>query len=246
MRMTSFGGAGMRATLTAILAMAILGNVPALTGQTKRHSRPQRRWEISVTSGGSRGGSAPAIATAMTAAGLNQTLPAGCFLFGCWADTPYPTMQRGERTTTLALGYRLRPWLTLLLQRNTADLGETAGYRFPLEWLTLRQWVTSYSTVAMVNAGVLHAGVGPAIHRLAVIREEYQPTAATLTRIGMTVHAGLMVPAHTRLFAEVALQYQLVGSMAFGPLAADSATTLARTKASFDYHTLKVGVGFRL
>jgi opacity protein-like surface antigen len=156
-------------------------------------------------------------------------------------------MQRGERTTTLALGYRIRPWLTLLLQRNTADLGKTAGYRFPLEWLTLRQWVTSYSTVAMVNAGVLHAGVGPAIHRLAVMRDEWNPAAeAKRTRIGLTARAGLTVPAHTRLFAEVALQYQLVGSMAFGPVAADSATTVARTRASFNYHALKLGVGFRL
>jgi hypothetical protein len=237
----------MRAAITAILATALLGNVPALEAQSTPHPRPLRRWEISFTSGGSRGGSAPAIATAMTAAGLNQTLPAGCFLFGCWADTPYPTMQRGEPTTTLALGYRIRPWLTLLLQRNTADLGQTAGYRFPLEWLTLRQWVTSNSALAVVNAGVLHAGVGPAIHRLAVMREDPEPTAVQKrTRIGVTVRAGLTVPAHTRLFAEVALQYQLVGSMAFGPLAADSATTVARTKASFNYHALKLGMGFRL
>ena len=55
--------------------------------------------------------------------------------------------------------------------------------------------------------------------------------------------AGLTVPAHTRLFAAVALQYQLVGSMAFGPLAAsDSAATVARTEASFNYHTLKLGM----
>jgi len=230
----------MRARVTAILAVAMLGNVPALEAQ--------RRWEISFISGGSSGGSAPAIASSMVAAGLNRTLPAGCFILGCWADIAYPTMRRGERTTSVALGYRVRPWLTLLLQRNTADLGETNGWRSPEDWLTLRQWVTSYSALTVVNAGVLHAGVGPAIQRLAVMREGWNPvTEAKRTRIGVTVHAGLTVPAHTRLFAEVALQYQMVGSMAFGPLAAsDSTTTLPRTRASFDYHAIKVGMGLRL
>lgn len=238
----------MRAMITAILATAILGNVPALTAQRTPRSRPQRRWEISFTSGGSRGGSAPAIATAMTAAGLNNTQPAGCFIFWCWDDIAYPTMHRGERTTTVALGYRVRPWLTLLVQRNSADLGATDGWRSYLDYLTLQQWVTSYSALAVVNAGVLHAGVGPAIHRLAVMREEYNPIAEQKgTRIGVTVHAGLTVPAHTRLFAEVAWQYQLAGSMAFGPLASsDSAAIVARTEASFNYHTLKLGMGLRL
>jgi len=184
----------------------------------------------------------------MVAAGLNRTLPAGCFIFWCWDDIAYPTMHRGERTTSVALGYRVRPWLTLLLQRNSADLGETNGWRSFEDWLTLRQWVTSYSALAVVNAGVLHAGVGPAIQRLAVVREAWNPvTEAKHTRLGVTVHAGLTVPAHTRLFAEVALQYQMVGSMAFGPLAAsDSTTTLPRTRASFDYHAIKVGMGLRL
>src|SRR5213594_4735706 len=80
-RVTLFGGVGMRAAITAILATALLGNVPALTAQRTPHTRPQRRWEISFTSGGSSGGSAPSIATAMVAAGLNNTLPAGCFIF---------------------------------------------------------------------------------------------------------------------------------------------------------------------
>lgn len=181
------------------------------------------------------------------AAGLDNTLPAGCFVFWCWADRAYPRTLRGGLTTTVALGYRVRPWLTLLLQPSSADLGETAGYRAPQGWLLLRQRVTSNSALAVVNAGVLHAGVGPAIHRLTVIREEYNPvTEAKRTRIGATVHAGLTVPAHTRLFVEVALQYQLVGSMAFGPVAASDSTMVARTEASFNYHTLKLGMGLRL
>ncbi len=112
-RVTLFVSVGMRAAITAILATALLGNVPALTAQRTPHTRPQRRWEISFTSGGSSGGSAPAIATAMVAAGLNNTLPAGCFIFWCWTDIAYPTTHRGERTTTVAVGYRSRRLMLL-------------------------------------------------------------------------------------------------------------------------------------
>ncbi len=236
----------MRATITALLAVAILG--PALTAQGTPHTRPQRRGEISLTLGRSSGGSAPAIAAAMVAAGLNNTFPAGCFVFWCWNDINYPVTHRGGRTITVALGYRVRPWFTLLVQRSSADLGQTTGYLSHQDWMTLRQRVTSNSALAVVNFGVLHAGVGPAVQRLAVIREEYNPVAVQKrTRIGVTVHAGLTVPAHTLLFVEARLQYQLVGSMAIGPLAAtDSATTMARTEASFNYHTLKLGMGLRL
>ncbi len=116
----------MRATITAILAVAIL--CPALTAQRTPHTRPQPRWEIGFTLGRSSGGNAPAIATAMVAAGLNNTFPAGCFVFWCWNDIHYPVTHRGARTTTVALGYRVRPWFTLLLQRSSADLGQTTGY----------------------------------------------------------------------------------------------------------------------
>jgi opacity protein-like surface antigen len=63
----------------------------------------------------------------------------------------------------------------------------------------------------------------------------------------MTFHAGLSVPARSRLFADVALQYQYVGSMTAGPFTtADTAATMPRTRTSFNHHTIKLGLGVRI
>ena len=231
----------------AILGSDVLGATQTPTPNDPSHNRPRRRWEISWTAGGSSGGAAVAITGAMSAAGLNSTIPGGCFFLGCWGDIHHPWSDDGGTTRMLAVSYAVRPWWTLRLQHTVGDLSETLGYRAPSGWLSLRQSVTSVSVLAVVSAGGLHAGVGPSLHRLAVTREEYHPSNSRRSRVGMTFHSGLSLPARTRVFADVAVQYQLVGSMNVGPLTtSDSTATMARTRASFSYRTVKVGFGVRL
>ena len=241
----------MRPLISALLAITIVGGDTVLTAQTPprpdRTDRRPRRWEISWTVGASKGGSARAIAAAMSTAGLNSTIPAGCFLFYCGGPIPHPVTNDGSPTGTFALSYAVRPGYTLRLQWNTADLGETMGYREHSGWLFLRQSVTSVSALVVVSAGGLQAGGGPALHRPEIARTDAQGGRWRRTRIGMTFHAGLSLPVRTRLFGHVAVQRQLVGSMAVGPFStADSSATMPRTHTSFSHHTIKLGLGIRI
>lgn len=143
------------------------------------------------------------------------------------------------------VSYMVRPWWTLRLQHSTADLGETFGYLAPYSWVSLRQAVTSVSVLAVISAGGLHLGAGPSLHRPAITRAEYPETTSRRSKLGMTFHAGLSLPVRSRVFADIAVQYQLVGSMDIGPFTVDS-TTIARTRAAFSHRTIKLGMGVRL
>ncbi len=183
----------------------------------------------------------------MSAAGFNSTTPAGCFFGYCWGPIPHPETYGGGPTGSLAVSYAFRPGYALRLQRNSGDLGETLGYRAPWGYLFLRQSVTSLSAMVVVSVGGLHAGAGPALHRPLITRTDGRGGRWHQTKLGMTVHAGLSVPTRSRLFADVALQYQLVGSMTAGPFtASDSSATMPRTRSSFSYHTIKLGFGVRI
>jgi opacity protein-like surface antigen len=230
--------------LISVLFLIVVVSVD-LAAQTP--PRPHRRWEITWTAGASRGASVQEIKAAMSAAGFNSTTPAGCFGGYCWGPVPYPATYAGGPTATLAVSYAFRPGYVLRLQSTSGDLGETLGYHDPWGYVFLRQSVTSVSALFVVNVGGLHAGAGPAIHLPSITRFDAQAGRWRHTKVGMTFHAGLSVPVRSRLFAEVAVQYQLVGSMTAGPFTtADTAATMPRTRTSFSYHTIKLGLGVRI
>jgi len=230
--------------LISVLFMIVVVSAD-LPGQTP--PRPNRRWEVTWTAGASRGGSAQEIKAAMSAAGFNSTTPAGCFFVYCWGPIFHPQTSAGGPTTSLAVSYAFRPGYALRLQWNSGDLGETLGCHEPWAYLFLRQSVTSVSTLFVVSVGGLQAGAGPALHRPVITRTDGEGGRWRQTKLGMTLHAGLSVPARSRLFADVALQYQYVGSMTAGPFTtADTAATMPRTRMSFNHHTIKLGLGVRI
>ncbi len=232
----------MRPLISTLLTIATVCGDTVLTAQT-----PPRRWEISWIVGASKRGSAREIAAAMSAAGFNSTLPAGCYIIYCSGPIPHPVTYSGGPTGTLAVSYAFRPGYALRLQWNNADLGETLGYRAPAGWLFLRQSVRSVSTLFVVSAGGLHVGAGPALCRPEIERTDGQGGHWRQTKIGMTFHAGLSIPERRRVFADIAVQSQLVGSMAAGPFTtSDSSATLPRTRTSFSHHSIKLGLGVRL
>jgi len=238
----------MRPLIDQILALLTIAAIASVWGDTVLTAQtPPRRWEISWTVGAGRGGSAPVIAAAMSAAGLNSTIPAGCFIFACTGPIPHPVTYSGGPTGTFAVSYALRDGYALRVQWATADLGETMGYHEPWGYLFLRQSVTTASVLAVINVGGLHAGAGPALHRPEIARTDAQGGRWRQTRIGMTFHAGLRLPVRRRVFADVAIQYQLVGSMAAGPFTtSDSSATMPRTLIPFSHHTIKLGLGVRI
>jgi hypothetical protein len=230
--------------LISVLVMIVCVSAD-LTAQTP--PRPNRRWEISWTAGASRGRSAREVRTAMSAAGFNSTTPAGCFFGYCWGPIFHPTTSAGGPTTSLAVSYAFRPGYALRLQWHSGDLGETLGYHEPGTYLFLRQSVTSVSSLFVVSVGGLQAGAGPALHQPVIRRTDGQSGRWRQTKLGMTFHAGLSLPARSRFFADAGIQYQYVGSMTAGPFTtADTAATMPRTRTSFSYHTIKLGFGVRI
>jgi len=236
----------MRRLAWAFLAVATLGGATWGGAQaSSTPSRPNRRWEFSWTFGGSSGGAAATIMGAMSAAGFNSTLPAGCFIW-CWSDRSHPWSDGGGPTSMLALSYAIRPWWSLRLQQTSADVSATFGYHATSGWLSLQQSVNSFSVLAVVRAEGLHLGGGPALHQLTITRDG-QERGSQRNKLGLTFHGGLSIPARSRVFADLVVQYQLAGSVDIGPYATSDATaTMARTRASFSYRTIKLGMGVRI
>lgn len=189
-----------------------------------------------------------AIRSAMAAAGLNGTRPAGCLFGYCWEPQFHPMIFQGSQTGTIAVSYLARPGWRLRFQATAADLDAVSGYRDPGGWLFLHQHVNSYSALMVAGVGGLRLGAGPAFHRTAVIRSDGGMDRSVVRfKIGMTLLAAITLPAYKRFFAELSAQSQIVGSGPIGPYtAADSTTTMARTRGSFSYRTVKLGIGARL
>jgi hypothetical protein len=211
-----------------------------------------RRWEVTGAFGASTGGPSRAIELAMIAGGLNDPHDNGC----CTPPAFFPeTWGGGNLRGTLAVSYAVRPWWMLRLQTTTTDFGATKGYHDPFSgpsgWLELEQSVTSVSALTLFGMGGLRVGAGPSLHRVAVSSIDDNTGRVSqnshTTRLGLALHAGVSFPARTLFFAHASAQYQMVGDVDVGPYTADdSVTTMPRTRASFSYRRINVGVGLRL
>lgn len=182
----------------------------------------------------------------MAAAGLNSTIPAGCFIW-CSGPIAHPWSAQGGPTGMFALDYVMAPSWSLRIQWTTADLGEAFGYHEPTGWLFVRSGMASGSAMANLRMGGMFVGVGPALQRVTITRNEYRASSTTQTRIGATIAVGLRLPARSRVFLELVGQQQLVGSVPIGPYTtSDSSATLQRMSGSFSYRTIKFGMGARM
>jgi len=209
---------------------------------------PARRWEISVDLGYSFGSTASQFEDVMRASGLDD--PESCWLF-CSGTISNPH-SRGALTTGIAISYAFRDRWALRLERVSADLGETMGYHDPLIYLFLHSTVTTMAPVAVYSVtGRLRIGAGPAINSVQVTRTDAPggPGWHT-TRVGFVLLGRVVSSERRRVFFEGTARYDFVGSPAAGPfvsqaLGGPGTAVMPRTRISFSYASIHVGLGLR-
>jgi hypothetical protein len=232
------------------LTLALLGSVWHAS-PVRAQGHQTRRVALSWTLGGAIGGPSGDLERAMQTGGFGDD--SGCWLF-CTGSVSHPFTRASGGTSTLALGYAVKPWLDLRVQSTASGLGETFGYHAATDaYVFLRQSVTTVATLAMVSAGgTWWVGAGPSVNAVAIDRTDAPGGPAfRTTRLGVVVALDVTTPAHSLFFFDVMAQYHYVGAPSVGPFSstgflAAGATTMPPVNASFNHAVIALGLGIRL
>lgn len=234
--------------VSALIAL-VVNNMSPLKAQDPS-ARPSRRWEFTLTAGGSSGGAATSFETAMSAEGFGDLQP--CLLF-CSGTISSPHSVGGEITRGLTIGYAVGHGWRVRAEWFSADLGETLGYHDPATWLFLHTSVGSLGLSGTLPLGdILRIGAGPSLNVIDITRTDSPGGPPShVTRLGITLHGGLTFPARSRVFVEAQVHRALVGTADVGPFTAQeiggtTQVTLTRTRVSFSYTAIRVGLGLRI
>lgn len=188
--------------------------------------------------------------TAMSAEGFGDLQP--CLLF-CSGTISSPHSVGGEITRGLTIGYAVGHGWRVRAEWFSADLGETLGYHDPATWLFLHTSVGSLGLSGTLPLGdILRIGAGPSLNVIDITRTDSPGGPPShVTRLGITLHGGLTFPARSRVFVEAQVHRALVGTADVGPFTAQeiggtTQVTLTRTRVSFSYTAIRVGLGLRI
>ena len=232
------------------LTVLVLSHLSTLSAQNHA-ATPSRRWGISGTIGGSIGDTGPSLEGAMVGSGFGDTVPCIPFIPCPLALLTNPYSVWGGSTKGLAVSYRLGQTWRLRAEWMPADLGETHGYHNPSALLYLHTSVTSLAVSSVASIGVLRIGAGPSVNLINVTRTDAPGgPPSQVMRLGLTLQGGLVFPTFKGLFVEALVHRALVGSAAVGPFTAHepdgTPVTMPRTRTSFSYTAIRVGLGLRI
>ncbi len=228
----------MSTPVVVVSIASLLCQVAVLSAQD-RSAHPARRWEIGATVGISNGRAATQFERAID--------------FDC-VSCDLSTRHSGG-AVGLMITYRVAgPW-SLRGEWVSADLGENLAYLPSVTSLSLHTAVRSVGVSALFSiGGVLRIGAGPALYVVDVTRTDggnmmsidapAGPGAQT-TRAGFVLYGGLTSPSRNRVFAEAAIQRNIVGSVDVGPSAGSTMVAVPRARVSFNYTTIRLGLGVR-
>ncbi|MCK4772758.1 MAG: hypothetical protein KAT18_07540 [Candidatus Latescibacteria bacterium] len=207
-----------------------------------------KRWSFTATATLYDGGLSEEIIKSMRASGFDD--PTTRWLFGSGTikhPQSYPAL-----TSSITLCYRYSNRLAIRLFTGTAGAGSIHGYNGDVgKYIFLKE---SHSTTALIPsliAGeVARIGIGPALHKLEVQREDASGGPGfRKTRIGFVLEAGLTFPARTRWFFDIAFHYRYAGSAEVGPFTTNGwgggSASIPRTRINFNKTVVSAGIGIR-
>ena len=204
-----------------------------------------RRWTFSAQLTHTLGGPGGDIEKAMRAAGLDQR---GVSFFGPGAD--YPLSRNDGVGWVLGVHYTLTPRWTAGVLVGKSKSGATTGSR-DFTFLTVDHAVTTVAPILSLQASKsIRFGVGPALH-IAKARERAGPAERT-RKVGFVVDLGVTVPAESRFFLDLKVQYHRVGGVSIGPYEETSfhtgevITAFPEARVTYDHWFIGAGFGVRL
>jgi hypothetical protein len=202
-----------------------------------------RRWAISVGTGGAvGGGTSEALEAAMRQTGFDETSPA---FFG--PATPHPRSGHDLGGARFAVSTGLgRSWDVGVAYDRT-PIGHTHGFRAPLQFLFVDYETTSLAVIGSRTFGPARAGLGPAWFS-ARSTEDHSTERVRRSTIGFVTEAGLRLPARTRVYLDLNLQYRYVGRSEVGAFSYDllpGRIPFAAVSVPFNHWYLGIGSGVR-
>lgn len=224
-------------------------------------SRADRRWSIAIDPlGGVLAGPAGDLEEAMRSANFGDASHG----FGT-VSHPYSTRgcqvvlvlrSCGEsRIPAFEIDRRFNgPWsIAMLFSRM--PMGATTGYHGGADqYLTVEDQIDSFGALLSTGGRAAQLGLGPALH-VARVRTSGLPFGVesdwtTRTKLGFMARARATVPARSRVFLDLRVEYHFTGRMPVGPYAsipifAGSPVTFPPTAAAFNYWFIGIGPGLR-
>jgi hypothetical protein len=234
--------------LSLLTIIPSLAQVPETADSVAQKKRP---WEISLLLGKTSGGPAKDLEAAMISSGFNGYYPG---FPGVAPPQDYPYSETGFGKSEFSVDLNVRYADGSLLYGGIVSynpLGMTAGYKSPSHFVDLDYSVVAVApTVGILLEEILRLGVGPALYFCSCSASTpYGEVGSTSeTKLGLIVDAGLVFPAKTRFFVDLAFQYRLVGDATVGPFQdvyGSSVATFPATEASFNHAFIALGMGVR-
>jgi hypothetical protein len=171
-----------------------------------------RRWAVSVGTGTAWSGPAGDLEAAMRVAGFDQTSPG---FFG--GPTPHPHSNHELGSVWFNIPYQVDPAWEVSFAYSRTSIGRTVGYRAPLEFLFISYEARVLAGMVSRTFGPLRVGAGPAWYSARWSDEYSVSNAPNHSRIAVVTQAGVKVPAHTRGYLDLNLQYRHTGRAPVGP-----------------------------
>ena len=202
-----------------------------------------RRWAVSVGTGVAvGGGTSEALEAAMRQAGFDDTSPA---FFGPASPHPKSGDDPGVARFSVSSGLG-RSW-DVGVAYDRIRIGHTYGFRAPLQFLFVNYETTSLAVVGSRTFGPARAGLGPAWFS-ARSSEDHSTERVRRSTIGFVAEAGLRLPARTRVYLDLDLQYRHVGWSEIGAFSYDllpGRIPFAAVNVPFNHWYLGIGSGVR-
>jgi hypothetical protein len=192
--------------------------------------------------GGMFGGPGLGIEDAMRLAHLDDT----CNCLGSLDRFPHTSFKMGLPVLVEAR-YRIRePWSVGVLFGRSL-IGQTSGHHDPFQFVDVDYAVTSVAAMFSAGPRFIQIGLGPAVHiarsrRGASGGGQPLPWSAR-SKVGFIAQARATVPADSRFFLDLRLQYHFVGRVIVGPYSDSGGAGVTFPPSSVQYNHWFVGAG---
>ena len=103
------------------------------------------------------------------------------------------------------------------LAYSKTKIGQTFGYRAPLQFLFVSHEASVMAGMVSRTFGPLRVGAGPAWYSARWREDSSVSESHTHSQIGLVTQAGVKVPAHTRAYLDLNLEYRYTGRATIGP-----------------------------
>jgi hypothetical protein len=234
--------------LVICTTISISVSAQSASSEERRDSVAERRWRITLSLAIASRGPETDIENGLIAAGLNQTSPSS---FWGGAAKAHPFSRAGPGAPwTISCRYAFSPPYQVGIFFGTGSNGESIGYRDPSLYLFINYSIFVLAPTAYMQLDAFRFGIGPSFFIIKTWLDDAgkEADASTATKVGVLVDAGFSLPAFSRFYFDIDLQYSFVGKNEIGPfttVSSGSSVVFSRRGINFNHYLVAIGAGIR-